>query len=313
MMSFITEPAEEPLILVVDDSEDILRLLEARLTAEGCRVRTALNGQEGLEAALAEPPALILLDLRMPVMDGFETLRELKEHQSLMHTPVIVLSSSEDTSDKVTGLELGAVDYICKPFDAPELHARVRSALRVHKLLRLLAQRAQIDGLTGLWNRAYFDDRLHRELAAARRAGEPLSLAICDFDHFKFINDTYGHPAGDAVLEGFARILTSELRSSDVACRFGGEEFAMIFRETPAEEAARILERVRQRLERETWSAHPERRVTASFGLACYRVGAVEPEELLLAADRAMYTAKQTGRNRVFVCDGGRPSPRLAS
>jgi diguanylate cyclase (GGDEF)-like protein len=312
-MSFITEPAEAPLILVVDDGEDILRLLQLRLEGEGYRVRLARNGHEGVVAALEEPPALILLDLIMPVMDGFETIRELKEHQLLMHTPIIVLSSSEDTSDKVMGLELGAVDYICKPFDPPELHARVRSALRVHKLLRMLAQRAQIDGLTGLWNRAYFDDRLRRELAGAIRTDSPLSLAMCDFDHFKEINDTYGHPAGDAVLEGFARILTSELRSSDVACRFGGEEFAMIFRETPVEDAQRILERIRQRLENERWTAHPERRVTASFGLAWYHNGLSGAEDLINAADSAMYAAKQAGRNCIVRSPAEPESPRLAS
>lgn len=310
-MGLIFDPVETSRILVIDDSVDIHKLLERKLTDEGYEVVCAPSGPEGLEQARATRPSLILLDLRMPVMDGYEVLREIKEDSEIMHTPVIVLSGSEDSRDKVMGLELGAVDYICKPFDFAELRARVKSSIRLHRLMRLLSQRAQIDGLTGLWNRAYFDDRLMVEVNAARRSEQPLSLTMCDFDRFKEINDTYGHPAGDAVLEGFAKILNAELRSHDVACRYGGEEFALILRDTRPEEAMVVLERLRRRLELVVWPLHPERQVTASFGLAALEVDHDNAEALVAAADAALYQAKKEGRNRVvWRADGG---ARLAS
>jgi len=298
---------EAPVVLVIDDCPAIRRLLTAKLSASGYDVRTAADGHEGVEMARACAPSLILLDLAMPGMDGFEVLRELKQCPALMHTPVIVLSGSDDPCDKATGLDLGAADYVCKPFDAVELRARVRSALRIHRLMRLLAQRARLDGLTGLWNRSYFDERLESELGAHARSGEPVALAMCDLDRFKEINDAYGHPAGDAVLEGFARIIASELRAHDVACRYGGEEFAILFRGAGEAQARAALERIRARLSETVWPAHPARRVTASFGLACASPEFRTREALVAAADAALYDAKQRGRDRIATALIARP------
>jgi len=287
-------------ILIIDDAEDAHVLLRKKLGDEGYATISAYDGREGLAEARASEPALIILDLDMPTMDGFEVLRELKDDETLMHTPVIVLSGSSNSQDMITGLELGAVDFVSKPFDFAELRARVRSAIRIHKLMGMLAQRAQIDGLTGLWNRAYFDRQLATEISDCRRSGRPLTLAFCDLDRFKSINDSYGHPAGDAVLEGFGRILQSELRQHDLACRYGGEEFAIILRGTTAEEAESVLERVRVRLERQAWPLHPERAVTASFGLASWLGEGESAEGLVTRADAALYQAKSRGRNRVL-------------
>jgi len=286
-------------ILIIDDAEDTHVLLRKKLGDGGYEVLSAYDGREGLSVARSTDVALILLDLDMPTMDGFEVLRELKDDESLMHTPVIVLSGSNNAQDMITGLELGAVDFVPKPFDFAELRARVRSALRIYKLMGMLAQRAQIDGLTGLWNRAHFDQQLSAEISDSRRSGRPLTLAFCDLDRFKSINDSYGHPAGDAVLEGFARILLSELRQHDLACRYGGEEFALILRNTSEAEAAVVLERIRARLESHSWPLHPERAVTASFGIASW-IGEEEgPAGLVARADAALYEAKSRGRNRV--------------
>jgi len=286
-------------ILIIDDAEDTHVLLRKKLGDGGYEVLSAYDGREGLSVARSTDVALILLDLDMPTMDGFEVLRELKDDESLMHTPVIVLSGSNNAQDMITGLELGAVDFVPKPFDFAELRARVRSALRIYKLMGMLAQRAQIDGLTGLWNRAHFDQQLSAEISDSRRSGRPLTLAFCDLDRFKSINDSYGHPAGDAVLEGFARILLSELRQHDLACRYGGEEFALILRNTSEAEAAVVLERIRARLESHSWPLHPERAVTASFGIASW-IGEEEgPVGLVARADAALYEAKSRGRNRV--------------
>jgi len=243
-------------------------------------------------------------------MDGFQVLRALKDDDELNGIQVIVISASEEIEDKVTGLELGAVDYVCKPFNMPELKARMSSALRIHQLMRLLEQRAQVDGLTGLWNRAHFDSRLQEEVSHRDRAGAPLTLVLCDADHFKSVNDTYGHAAGDAVLQGIAKIFQRMLRARDIPCRYGGEEFANLLRDTDVEKAAPVVERVRLEIERTRWPAHPERVVTASFGLTDMPDGDVKsPAAWLKSADEALYQAKQQGRNRL--CVGGQSAAKM--
>ncbi|RMH28863.1 MAG: diguanylate cyclase [Planctomycetota bacterium] len=295
---------DQPTVLLIDDSPEILRLLEVRLRNEDFALVTAQAAVDGLRIARERRPALILLDLDMPVMDGFEALRHLKEDPRTVSIPVIVISGSDDTDDKVAGFDLGAIDYVCKPFNMPELRARVRSALKIHELMRMLEQRAQIDGLTGLWNRAYFDERLVEEIAHHQRHGRPFSLVLADLDHFKSLNDTHGHPAGDAVLQGFARLLESSVRAQDVACRYGGEEFVILLRDTKAEQARALVERVRAGLEALRWPRHPERRVTGSFGICDAPAGdAGSPAAWLQSADDALYQAKRAGRNRVVIFD----------
>ena len=306
-------PDKQPTVLLIDDSVEILRLLEVRLRADNVHLITTTNGLDGLRIATERRPALILLDLDMPMMDGFEVLRELKDNASTANIPVIVISGSADTVDKVAGFDLGAVDYVCKPFNMPELRARMRSALRIHQLMQLLAQRAQIDGLTGLWNRAYFDDRLAEEVAGHLRTKRPFSLVMCDLDLFKSLNDTHGHPAGDAALQGFATQMLSVLRKEDVACRYGGEEFALILRETDATQACALVERLRVMLESTRWALHPERTITASFGVCDFALGdPALPENWLKNADNAMYYAKKHGRNKVHNAADTEPNAPLA-
>jgi diguanylate cyclase (GGDEF)-like protein len=231
-------------------------------------------------------------------------LSQLKADPVTHDIAVIFVSASNETMDRVRGLDLGAVDFVGKPFDVTELRARVRSALRMQRLLRMLSQRAQLDGLTGLWNRAYLDDRLRKEVAGALRHGTPISLILCDLDRFKSLNDTFGHPFGDEVLERAASILSSG-RAQDVACRYGGEEFAVIVPAALAEEAAGVAERHRARIEQVAWNERPSVRISASFGVADLTCldGEPTPEKLIAAADAALYRAKTTGRNRVVVAD----------
>ncbi|MBL0921119.1 MAG: diguanylate cyclase [Phycisphaerales bacterium] len=304
-----TTPQTSATILVIDDSPDIHRLMGARLRSEGWTILGASSGEEGIECAIAAPPNLIILDIDMPELDGFETLRRLKINPATLPVPVIVVSANTAPQDKVMGLELGAVDYVAKPFDFSELRARIRAALRTQRLLDMLAKRAHIDGLTGLWNRAHFDARFHELAAGAQRAGQPLSLAMCDLDRFKSINDTFGHPAGDVILQRFAEILSSIVRESDVACRFGGEEFVVILPGAIPEQAAEVMERVRAELREQRWTRHPERAVTASFGVA--PVDERGAEAALAAADAALYVAKSSGRNRVVI-SGERAALRQA-
>jgi len=293
---------QNPVLLVIDDAPEIHRLLAVRLKDEGLEFMTALSGPEGLELAESNQPSLILLDLGMPGHDGFQTLRDLKENRATMEIPVIVLSADANAASKVRAFEIGAMDYVTKPMDVAELRARIQSAIRISRLMKLLEQRAQIDGLTGLWNRNYFNDRLGREQAEASRKHSPLALVMCDLDHFKRLNDSYGHPAGDAVIQAFAGILNRELRAYDVPCRYGGEEFAIILPRTTAEETVAVCDRIRRALELTSFKKYPEMHATASFGVAAHvEEGACDPAKLIEAADKTLYHAKQNGRNRVHI------------
>lgn len=303
-----------PVLLLIDDSPSIHRLLGFKLKKEGLEFTTAFSGPEGLEIARRQPPSLILLDLNMPDMDGFHVLRELKNDPRTIQIPVIVLSGSTEATEKVRAFDLGAMDYVCKPFDVHELRARISSALRIHRLMEMLSRRAQIDGLTGLWNRSYFNDRLAAEMSNRDRTGSQLALALCDLDHFKDLNDSFGHPAGDAVLEGFANILMKELRSYDIACRYGGEEFAIILPDTSLSQAQAVCERVRVAVEEHRWPNYPDIRITVSFGLTVSGLDARnEPAAWVEAADQAMYESKSSGRNRITIHEGPEgPKHKLA-
>jgi len=304
--SHISDTESGPLVLLVDDCVDVQRLLNARLRSDSLRLVCASSGESGLTLAVERVPDVILLDIGLPNMDGFEVLRQLKAHSETMQIPVIMLSGVRSSQDKVTAFDLGAHDFVMKPFEIPELRVRIRSAVRLSTLLRMLSQRAQLDGLTGLWNRAYFDTRWTEEVAQAGRHGRALSLALLDADHFKSINDSFGHPAGDAVLQGIARLVQAESRAGDICCRYGGEEFAVILPETSPENAGRLFERVRQQLEQVVWSQHPERPVTMSIGVAGTDGRAsLSAADWLALADQNLYAAKRGGRNRLVATDLG--------
>lgn len=290
-------------VLIVDDSPVTLALAQARLRDENLEVLCAAGGVEGLRQAEREHPDLILLDLKMPDLSGYEVCQRLKAHPSLCSIPVIFLTAADSIADKVRGLDMGAVDYVAKPFDPVELCARVRAALRVKRLQDLLNLRAQLDPLTELWNRQAMEDRLQREWSRSLRHEEVFSFLMMDVDHFKAINDTFGHPAGDRVLCALARVLTAQCRDSDVPCRYGGEEFAVILPCTDAASARVFAERCREEVRSVSLPAHDHViRVTASFGLADSR-NVSSQEELVRRADEALYHAKQAGRNRVVVWD----------
>jgi two-component system cell cycle response regulator len=286
-------------VLVIDNAPMVHTLVRARLGSEELDIRSALSGHDGLALATTFQPDVILLDVHMPDPDGFEVCRRLKADPATANIPVIFLTAEATPAQKAYGLNLGAVDYVTKPFDGTELKARVRASLRTKFMLDLLAKRAMIDGLTGLWNRAYFDQRLASELALSKRHGQPLSCLMLDADYFKSINDTYGHPAGDAVLRRIAGLLAERARAEDVACRYGGEEFGMIMPNTTAANAGTFARRLLAGIE----SLMPMLggapvRVTCSIGVA--DVNGVA-DQLLDAADAALYRAKRGGRNRVVL------------
>jgi len=299
-------------VLVIDDEVAIHKLIQARLRPEGIEVTAEVDGETGIGRAIEDSPDLILLDIGLPVVDGFEVCRRLKEHPTTRNLPIIFLTGETTTDAKVRGLDLGAVDYVTKPFDQVELRARVRAALRTKRLQDILEQQSFLDGLTGLWNRPYLDRRLESELNVALRYGRPLSLVMVDIDHFKRVNDTYGHLLGDVVLQGVAESLRAYARRSDIVARYGGEEFAVLLTDTTLDAGTYVAERLRSSIESKHFEAHGKPvAVTASFGLACTEnlSGTLSPELLIGAADRALFASKDAGRNQVHLCDGDRLVP----
>jgi len=295
-------------VLAIDDSPEIHQLLKVRLKNLDVELSHADCGFDGFDQALAGNPDLILLDVMMPDASGFDICRKLKATTETRNIPVIFLTGASDVDQKVLGFDVGAVDYIQKPFDSAELNARVRAALRTKRFQDMLAQRAMIDGLTGLWNRAHFDQRMHEEVAAAARYDRPMSLIMMDVDKFKNLNDNHGHPFGDEVLQSVGDVLQDSARTSDWPCRYGGEEFGLILRETDLEGAVIMAERVREEIEslqlRNKAQLVP---VTSSFGVVsstqCMNPCDLSSKWMIESADRALYAAKEGGRNCVRTAD----------
>jgi two-component system, cell cycle response regulator len=288
-------------ILVIDDSHDIHTLVKVRLGKEQFVVHCASDGTAGLAAARDLRPDLILLDIDMPDRDGFAVCADLKADSMTRDIPIIFLSGAASTKDKIRGLELGATDYVTKPFDAAELQARVRASLRTRELVELLSKKAMIDGLTGLWNRTYLDAHVTIELASARRSDQALSCIMADVDCFKSINDTYGHSFGDDVLRAIAGTFSANCRVEDIVCRYGGEEFTILLPNTVLHSAAELAERLRLAVEALPFFYRGAPLcVTCSFGVANLREAI--PPSILELADQALYSAKHSGRNRVEIC-----------
>ena len=306
-------------ILVVDDHEDNVEVLRARLDARGYDVQGAMSGQEALDTVAQWSPDLILLDVMMPDMDGLEVVRRLKADASLPFIPVIMQTALDSTERMVAGLEAGADDYVTKPINFAELEARVRSLLRIKKLQQDLGDRekelsqmndrllhiSMTDGLTAVDNRRALEQRLHEMFEHSLRLHEPVACVMCDIDHFKHVNDTYGHAAGDEVLKQFAAILKDEAREIDRVGRYGGEEFLLLLPGTVLDAAVTFAERVRHRVEQNTFSFEGGTlKRTVSLGVAAWPHPRIEGREgMLKAADDALYVAKEMGRNRVIRFD----------
>lgn len=286
-------------VLLVDDSVDARTVAKARLEPEGHDIICAEGGQMALNLAEKENPDLILLDVDMPGMSGFEVCRRLKSNDDLHLIPVIFVSGSGDAGDKVIGLDLGAVDYVTKPFDAFELRARVRAALRTKRLQDILRDKALIDPLTELGNRRAFDERLKLEWARAARYNLHLALIMADIDHFKNINDKHGHQIGDEVLRRIACRLSACLRECDAVFRYGGEEFATLLPETSLAGAVELAQRLCDQISSEPVQIGSKSlEVSASFG-AAGGSDSIDAESLVGSADERLYQAKQEGRNCV--------------
>ena len=290
-------------LLIIDDNVDALEVAKTRLAKENLDIHCADGGIPGLEMARHEKPDLILLDLEMPDMSGFDVCRALKADVELCMIPVLFLSGSTTAEDKVKGLDLGAVDYVAKPFDTFELRARVRAALRTKHLQDLLIEHAHIDHLTGLPNRRALLERLQTEWSRMERHGGRLSFIMADIDHFKQINDTYGHHIGDQMLQEVARAIARQCRETDLPTRYGGEEFGIVVPDETSIGAEQLAERCRREVEKvNVFVKGQSVQATASFGVADAS-NAPSTETLLKRADEALYSAKNAGRNKVRLCN----------
>jgi len=297
-------------VLIADDEPVSRRLLELSLRRWGYEVSVASDGLE-VSKLLREPdaPKLVVLDWLMPGMDGVQVCREIRERQhDESYTYVLLLTSKRAKDDVVEGLESGADDYLTKPFDPHELKVRLRTGRRIlHLMDQLVATREALrelathDPLTGLCNRSAIAEKLDNELMRVRREDSSLGVVMFDLDHFKSINDTYGHPAGDAVLRETARTVRSVIRSYDSAARYGGEEFLVILPGCDKVTAVSHAERLRKAISRTiVMTEEQEIQFTASFGVAIAgRDWEADFSGLVKAADEALYRAKRAGRNRV--------------
>ena len=290
-------------LLIVDDEKQN-RLLLTELFGTTYKIIQAKNGVQALEKARQHRPDLILLDVLMPEMDGMGVLRELKRDDATRLIPVIFITALDSATDEENGLNLGAVDYISKPFHPPTVRVRVRNQLQLVHQRRLLEQLASLDGLTGIPNRRQFDATLLKEWHRCQRNQQPLSLIVADVDFFKKYNDALGHAAGDRVLQEVAATLRQAARRpGDLVARYGGEEFVLLLPETDATSAQALAEGLQQLLHSKAF-AHPNSSLgpwlTMSMGgnTTVPRTTALDPEFFALA-DAALYRAKHQGRNQV--------------
>lgn len=313
-------------ILIVDDLPQNILALEAVIDDLEVEIITAISGNDALRLSLKYDFALILLDVQMPGINGFEVARLIRSNPKTNHFPIIfVTAGMKDLIDQIEGYETGAVDYLMKPFEPVILRSKVKVFRELYQQRKVIerfynnleqiveertaelkeanatiSRLAATDELTGLYNRRFFNERLHTTISAARRHNYPLSLVMIDLDHFKIVNDTFGHSEGDKVLKKFALLLLEMIRTEDVAARWGGEEFIIILSHTASEAAAALAERIRNAFEQPYSFGNAEIALSASFGVVHLQEGD-DSNSLLRRVDDTLYSAKHDGRNRVVV------------
>lgn len=293
----------KPKLLIVDDQPLIIRVLYELFKID-CEVFMSTSGEDALKQCHIIKPDLILLDLVMPEMDGYEVCRQLKANEDLADIPVIFVTASMDQADEVKGFSVGAVDFIQKPVNAVITRARVNTHLRLKRQSDLLKSMALFDGLTGIANRRHFESSIHIDWLQCARENMPISLLLIDIDQFKQYNDFYGHQGGDTCLQQVARALASvPSRPYDLLSRYGGEEFALILPKTNHQGALHVAENIAKSIHK---VAIPHEKsnlgiVTISVGVATTTpIHKISPDIIIAEADKALYKAKDTGRNKVI-------------
>jgi diguanylate cyclase (GGDEF)-like protein len=304
------------IILIIDDNKTNIGTLSAVLESFGFQTITARNGKMGIRRAVFSKPDLILLDVMMPGLNGFETCSLLKTDEGAKNIPVIFMTALADMESKLQAFEAGGVDYITKPFEEAEVLARVKTHLTIRRLQqelearnRELAALAHLDGLTKIANRRYFDQSINQEWKRMRRKKGCISLIFIDIDEFKLYNDFYGHQAGDECLKQVARLFDqASQRPADMAARYGGEEFVILLPDTDkfgAEDIAKKIQKSLRELEIPHARSTVNSMLTCSMGIAWCMVSdsTFSPESFIGMADEALYQAKAQGRNKIIVSE----------
>jgi two-component system, cell cycle response regulator len=309
---------KQPRILVIEDNELQCQKLKAMLEKNGYDVFFAHSGSTGMKMVIKAKPDVILLDIILPDISGQEVCRWIKEREDTKAIPVIMLTVKRGLKDKVAGLNIGADDYLPKPFKEMELIARIYASLRMGEhleelkrkntqledLLRAVEVMAVTDHTTRLYNRRHFEDVLQKEHARATRYEEPVSVMMIDIDHFKSVNDEFGHRVGDLVLLEMGEVISNHFRRIDTVARYGGEEFSVLLPRAKAMAAHVPAERLLKDVARHAFKGLKghDRKLTVSIGIAGLPDSRISNEEQLLhAADEALYQAKRGGRNRIEV------------
>jgi diguanylate cyclase (GGDEF)-like protein len=287
-------------ILIVEDEDHMLSLLRYNLGREDFEIGVAHNGEEGLGEVKKNRPDLIVSDIMMPKMDGYEFCRELRKEPDTKTIPFIFLTARGQLPDKIEGLRTGADDYITKPFVPKELVEMVNARL---SRVEIYKEMANSDGLTGFYNQKATKEYLGAEVIRAGRLKIPLSVGFMDIDLFRKVNERFGHPSGDSVLQTVAETIRGMMNKEDVAGRWGGEEFLLILPGVDESEALVRFENIREKISRLTF-IDKELTVSFSIGAATYPADAQSAEELVKKADMALLRAKKTGRNRVVSFSG---------
>jgi diguanylate cyclase (GGDEF)-like protein len=301
-------------VLVAEDDLMFRAILRNWLESWGYRVTMAVDGArawEILQQAEAEAPQMLILDWMMPGISGLELCRLIRARNTLPYQYILLATAKDAKEDLIEGLDAGADDYLSKPFDRNELRARLRAGRRILTLQQAQTESRQEleflathDGLTGVWNRRAILDLLRREFELAARTDKKIGVMMLDVDHFKRVNDSFGHLAGDEVLKGIASRIQQAIRSYDLAGRYGGEEFLIVLPDCDGQDVRSCAERVRAAVADEPIAAEgAELRVTVSAGIAVLDPRANTEREALSAADAALYDAKRSGRNRVVAND----------
>jgi diguanylate cyclase (GGDEF)-like protein len=307
-------------ILLIEDNPLQAKQIRTLVESAGYDVTVAENGGSGFKLAKTQPIDLVLLDVVLPDFSGEQICQWLKRDETTHSIPVIMLTAKSSVEDRVAGLQIGADDYVPKPFSDLELLARIQVCLRIkmredelrgvrdqlENQLKDVEQKAITDGLTGLFNRRHFNELLDNEFSRAKRFNEPLACLMLDIDHFKDVNDTYGHPTGDGVLSEIAMLLKGAVRMIEVAARYGGEEFVLLLPKTKPREAVKPATRLLESISEHHFKGlPPDRVVTVSIGISGLPDSLISSkEDLVKCADFALYKAKRAGRNRIEMSDG---------
>lgn len=316
-MSLVPHPSpERRRTLLVADDEPVNLLFMEGIFRDDYEVLTATSGEEALRLAEARRPDLVILDVLMPGISGYEVCKRLKANPATGHIPVIFVTALESEENEEEGLELGAVDYLTKPLRAGILRARVRNLLTMVRQREMLEELLLVDPLTEIPNRRALDQALEQEWARCQRIHQPLSVAMVDIDHFKAFNDTYGHGAGDRALRQVAHVLAETARRpGDLAARYGGEEFVLLLPHTPQRGARKLCRQARHRVESLgiPHAGSPTGVLTVSIGgVTVWPQPGLLATEALHRADVQLYRAKEAGRNRVLWEEAEAPNETAA-